>query len=213
MIECCTRRFLSNKPWLDPNGRLGAHQSDNASNYRDPIHVVDNASLGSHVFNEPGEGKDEGDKNGGSNVQGLKRLRDSSNRDVKHHQEDADDYLRGLNQINIPANSYSKVIIDRANEDTGRAGRDATQREHLLWVVRKHLRDGGVGNGDGSVAGGVEGAAAIEHDRYSSAAKKAGQCKASCKACAATKAMEENTVEGDDGIEEGELELVKWEVS
>jgi len=92
-MECCIGRFLSNKPWIDPNGRLGAHQSDNASNYRDAILVTDNHALGSHVFNEPGMGKDEGDANGGINKRGLKRLRDSSNQHQKYHQEDADDYL------------------------------------------------------------------------------------------------------------------------
>ena len=201
VIESCVQRFLSNKPWIDPLGRLGAHQSDNASNYRDPILVVDNPALGSHIFNEPGEGKNEGDSNGGNNKVGLRRLRDSSNQEVKHHQEDAGDYLADLNLVNVKANNYAKLVVERMHEDTGIAGRESTPREHLMWVVRKH--NGGAGGGGGG--GGVESAAA--HDRFMSGAK-AGQCKVKCWC----HKVSVPTVVNDCQAQDRELELVKWEV-
>ena len=51
-------------------------QSDNASNYRDPIILIDVEAAGTQCYNEPGMGKDEGDANGGVNKRGLKRTRD-----------------------------------------------------------------------------------------------------------------------------------------
>ena len=50
-------QFLENKPWLKREARLGGLQTDNASNYRDPIHILDTDALGSHVFSERGMGK------------------------------------------------------------------------------------------------------------------------------------------------------------
>ena len=56
-IECAVKQFLSNKPWIKEDVRSNGLQTDNASNYRDPIHIIDTPALGAAVFSERGMGK------------------------------------------------------------------------------------------------------------------------------------------------------------
>ena len=56
-LESAVDQFLLNKPWIKREARLGGLQTDNASNYRDQVLIVDTAALGSHVFSERGMGK------------------------------------------------------------------------------------------------------------------------------------------------------------
>ena len=56
-IQCAVDQFLSNKPWISADGRMSGLQTDNASNYRDPLHVLDTFALGAQVFSEQGMGK------------------------------------------------------------------------------------------------------------------------------------------------------------
>ena len=49
-IECAVKQFLSNKPWIKEDVRSNGLQTDNASNYRDPIHIIDTPALGAAVF-------------------------------------------------------------------------------------------------------------------------------------------------------------------
>ena len=101
--------------------------------------------------------------------------------------------------IDVPANNYGKMVVERGNEDTGMAGRESTPRELLVFVVREHT--GAVGGGD---------ADSVSHDRFESGAK-AGQCKVKCLACKAAKGSGDGVE--DTSARDGELELVRWEVS
>ena len=92
--------------------------SDGAGNYRDPTTEVDWKCVGTRCFSEAGMGKDQVDANSAPHKGGLKRKRD-----LGFDMECARDYYEGARSLNIRAQNYGILTLDRDMEKTSFEGR------------------------------------------------------------------------------------------